>query len=126
LDSPGITPYEAVYWGSILNLLVYYLALRYLGFSPLDCVPKKFRTTLVLRGIVGIFSNAFQITSIKIIALTKASLIYWTCPIFTAIFAGYHLNEKITPYDWSAAFIAFIGIIIMQNPFVNQIDSGNS
>jgi drug/metabolite transporter (DMT)-like permease len=117
LTSPNITPYEAVYWGSILNVIVYYIALKKMGKSPYECIPKRFRTTLTLRGIVGVFSNAFGITSIKMIALTKSSLIYWTCPIFTAIFAWLHLNEKITSYDWAAALIAFSGIIIMQNPF---------
>ena len=28
LDSPGITPYEAVYWSSILNVIAYYCILR--------------------------------------------------------------------------------------------------
>ena len=59
------------------------------------------------------------------IALTKASLIYWTCPIFTAIFAGVHLRERITQYDWVAAFLAFFGIVLMQNPFTSS-PTGNS
>lgn len=51
------------------------------------------------------------------IALTKSSMIYWTIPIFTAIFANIHLKERITSLDWIAVFLAFAGIVIMQNPF---------
>ena len=59
LDSPGITPYEAVYWASIINVIAYLIILRYMGLSPYECVTKRLRTALVLRGVVGIFSNAF-------------------------------------------------------------------
>jgi drug/metabolite transporter (DMT)-like permease len=61
------------------------------------------------------------------ISLTKASVLYWTAPIFTAIFAKIHLKERITQFDWYAAILAFVGIFIMQNPFSassnTQIDS---
>ena len=51
--------------------------------------------------------------AIRLISLTKASVIYWTIPIFTAIFANWHLHERITPFDWAAVFVAFAGILIM-------------
>jgi len=93
-------------------LVSYYLALRMMNESPFNVV-KKHRPTLLFRGIVGVCSNALAITSLKLITMTKAAVIYWTAPIFTAIFAHIHLHERIAPFDWVACFMAFFGILIM-------------
>ena len=113
---PSISPYEVVYWVSWFMILSYYSFLRYQKESPFN-VPAKHRGTLVFRGVMGITSNALQVTSLKMIALTKSSVIYFTFPIFTAIFANWHLKERITSYDWLACFLAFTGILIIQDPF---------
>ena len=55
--------------------------------------------------------------SLKFIPFSKASVFFWMSPVFTALIAHYLLHEKLTIYDWGAVFIAFFGIIIIQNPF---------
>jgi len=42
--------------------------------------------------------------------------------VFTALFASHFLKEKITIFDWTAVFVAFSGILIMQNPFKQSIN----
>ena len=116
LHSPGVSPFEVVLWISWLMAAAYYLAMRSQGQSPFN-VPPKHRGTLLFRAVVGITSNALQVASLKLIALTKSSVIYFTFPIFTGLFAHWHLGERLSPYDWVACFMAFLGILIIQNPF---------
>lgn len=45
------------------------------------------------------------------------SVFFWTCPMFTAIFGSLYLKEVLTHYDWAAVVLAFVGIVMIQNPF---------
>ena len=75
------------------------------------------RTTYVFRCIGGMLSNLTYLFSIKFISFSKATVIVYTCPVFTAVFGNIFLNEKLSIYDWSAVFIAFSGILMIFNPF---------
>ena len=61
--------------------------------------------------------NLSFLVSLLYISFSKASVLYWTCPIFTALMSKFYLNERLSYFDWVAAITAFIGIIIIQNPF---------
>ena len=95
MRSPTISPYEIVYWASLILLLVFVPIMIKMKQS-IFLLPKKHRTTLVFRGVIGVLSNTFMITSLRLIHMTKSTVIYWTIPIFTAIFANIHLKERIT------------------------------
>lgn len=111
--SSDITAYETFYWSSMLTIIIYAIWMKSLGVVPFYDVSKDLRTTLVLRGIFGFTTNTLQITSIMLISLTQSSVLYWTIPIFTAIFANVFLDERITVFDWIATVLAFIGILII-------------
>ncbi|TNV76672.1 hypothetical protein FGO68_gene12186 [Halteria grandinella] len=96
--------------------LAFTFAFSRLKESPFN-LPRQHRWTLAFRGFFGVISNMLSITAIKLIALTKSQVIYWTIPIFTAVFANKFLGERITQYDWAAVFLAFSGIILITNPF---------
>jgi drug/metabolite transporter (DMT)-like permease len=49
--------------------------------------------------------------------VSTASCIYFTLPIWAAILAFVFLNEKINKYDVLQIFSAFLGIMIINNPF---------
>jgi drug/metabolite transporter (DMT)-like permease len=61
--------------------------------------------------------NLSFLLSLKFIPFSKASIFFWTSPVFTAIIAHYHLKEHLSIFDWAAVFIAFFGILIIQDPF---------
>ena len=44
-------------------------------------------------------------------------------PVFTALFAFFYLGEKLSKYDWAAVFIAFIGLLMIQNPFSQSVQT---
>jgi drug/metabolite transporter (DMT)-like permease len=68
-------------------------------------------------------SNVAYLVSMSFITFSEASVIFWTNPVFTAIGARYYLYECLSTFDWAAAIIAFLGILLIQNPF--QADLGD-
>ena len=80
-------------------------------------VPKHLRQAVLLRGVTGCIANLLYTYSIQLIDLSKASMLFWTNPMVTAIMAYFFLKEKISVYDWVSIVTTIIGIIIIQNPF---------
>ena len=78
---------------------------------------KGVRITYIVRCVIGMICNLSFLMSLKFIPFSKASIFFWTSPVFTAIIAHYHLKEHLSIFDWAAVFIAFFGILIIQDPF---------
>ena len=49
--------------------------------------------------------------------LSKATTLYWTNPVFTAVISYLWIHESLNFIDWLAIFISFFGIIVIQNPW---------
>jgi drug/metabolite transporter (DMT)-like permease len=49
--------------------------------------------------------------------LSKATTLYWTNPVFTAVIAYFVINESLNFIDWVAIFVSFFGILVMKNPW---------
>ena len=47
----------------------------------------------------------------------KATALYWTNPMMTAVIAYFWINESLNFIDWLAIFVSFIGIIVIENPW---------
>lgn len=52
--------------------------------------------------------------------LSKAAVLYWTNPMFTALISSIWLKEMLSLVDWAAIFVSFAGIIVIQNPLARQ------
>jgi drug/metabolite transporter (DMT)-like permease len=107
-----IHPLEWTYIVAML-MLVMNLATMKLLKEDLYPIPKKIRTTYIVRCVVGMMCNLTFLLSLKFIPFSKASVLFWTSPVFTAILAHYYLHEKLSYYDWGAVLVAFIGILII-------------
>ncbi len=94
---------------------MYLLTMKALGASVFP-IPVKVRPTFILRCLSGFLCNACYVLSLKYISLSKASVLFWTCPLFVALMASYYLGEKLTVYDWTALLLSFTGIVVIQNP----------
>jgi len=49
--------------------------------------------------------------------LSKATVIFWTCNIFIAIYGRIFLKEALTIFDWIAITFSFAGLVLIQGPF---------
>ena len=54
------------------------------------------------------------------IPLWKATLLFYTNPMFVALFACLVLREKVTKYDLGGVVLTFVGVVILLNPFQSQ------
>jgi len=84
-------------------------------------VPKEARLPLILRGIFGFTSNIAGTIAMKLIPLAKATVLFYTNPIFIAILGWIILKEHITVFDMCGVAATFIGVVIFTtNPFASN------
>ncbi|XP_008563099.1 PREDICTED: solute carrier family 35 member G1 [Galeopterus variegatus] len=78
--------------------------------------PKDQRIFLILRGVIGstamiLIYYAYQTTS-----LADATVITFSCPVFTSIFAWIFLKEKYSPWDALFSMFSITGVILIMRP----------
>uniref|UniRef100_A0A8C3VNH8 Solute carrier family 35 member G1 n=1 Tax=Catagonus wagneri TaxID=51154 RepID=A0A8C3VNH8_9CETA len=81
--------------------------------------PKDQRIFLILRGILGSVSMILIYYAYQSTSLADATVITFSCPVFTSIFACIFLKERYSP--WDAVFTAFTltGVtLIVRPPFL--------
>jgi drug/metabolite transporter (DMT)-like permease len=101
-----------MYWVSLILTPIFFLTLKYLKeeFFP---IPEKIRGIYIARCVFGMISNVLYIFSLEYISFSEATVIFWTCPVFTTIIARYVLKENLTSFDWFAVLAAFFGILLI-------------
>jgi drug/metabolite transporter (DMT)-like permease len=107
-----ITAYEVTYWQSIIMVFVNYIWMRALKRDPFN-VPEGLRYTLILRNIAGFLGITGYYLAIQYTDLSKAAVLYWTNPMFTALISACWLKEMLSLIDWAAIFVSFAGIIVI-------------
>lgn len=75
------------------------------------------RSTLVLRSISAFLGSTGFYLALQYTDLSKATALYWTNPMMTAVIAYLVLNEHLSFIDWIAILVSFGGIIVIQNPW---------
>ena len=119
-----IHPFEMAYWYGMV-LLVFVLAnMKWLSIDPFS-IPVKARKTLLMRGVIGMIANCLFNMSMQLIPMSKASVLFWTSPIVVALLSRAFLKERLSLFDWLACFLAFLGIVLIQNPFQAALDDSN-
>ena len=108
------------YWYGIALFIMVFLTAKRLNLDVFS-FSKESRATLFLRGTIGMAGNIFYNISLTFISMSKASVLFWTNPIVIAFLGKFFLGEKLTYYDWAACFLAFLGIIMIQNPFQSSL-----
>ena len=79
----------------------------------------KHRNILFLRGIIGSIALFFVYESLQRFSVPEATVIQYLYPIFTAIFAAFLLNEKLSIFIFGSILLGLIGVyIIFGFPFI--------
>jgi drug/metabolite transporter (DMT)-like permease len=78
------------------------------------------RYTLILRNFSGFIGITGYYLAIQYTDLSKAAVLYWTNPMFTALISACWMRETISFIDWMAILASFAGIIIIQNPLARK------
>jgi drug/metabolite transporter (DMT)-like permease len=111
-----ISTYEFTYWQSIvIGILNLFLFKTYQKDHML--VRDDMRSTLVIRSILAFLGSTGFYLALQYTDLSKATALYWTNPMMTAVVAYLVLNESLPFIDWIAILVSFAGILVIQNPW---------
>ena len=80
-------------------------------------VPKNYRSVMIFRAIVGFIGVTGMFASVKYMPVSTASCIFFSMPIWATIICYLFLKEKLTKLDLLALIFAFLGVVIINNPW---------
>jgi len=115
----SITTYEVTYWQSLIMVVMNFSLFKVYKKDHLT-VRKEDRLNLVLRAMSGFLGMTGYYLALEYTDLSKATTLYWTNPVFTAVLAYLLINEHLNFLDWVAIFVSFFGIIVIQNPWARE------
>ncbi len=75
-----------------------------------------------LRCLSGLIALVAIFIALRKLPLATVVSISFAAPIFTTIFSIFLLNEKVGIFRWLAVIIGFIGIIIITEPGISQLN----
>jgi drug/metabolite transporter (DMT)-like permease len=107
-----INTYEVTYWQAILMGILNFILFKTYAKDHLS-VPENLRVTLVLRSMAAFFGTTGFYLALQYTDLSKATTLYWTNPMMTAVVAYFWINESLNFIDWLAIFISFFGILVI-------------
>ena len=127
LDKSTIKPYEITYWMGVATFVAMFILLKILEYKEkskgnrsvdLFKVPEGARVSWLMRGIFGWIANIALTASYQFIPLSRATVLFFTAPIWIGVFGTLILKEKITTFDKVGIAITFIGVYIFtMDPF---------
>ena len=77
---------------------------------------------LISRCITGFSAMACYFYAIPLIPLTTAVVLQWTSPLFVALFSGYLIKEKVSPFLFVCIGIAFTGTVLIISPSFEAVE----
>ena len=119
-----VSTFEVTYWQSIMMGVLNFSLFKAYGQDHLK-VPQAYRSTLILRSIFAFLGMVGYYLALEFTDLSKATTLYWTNPVFTAVISYFIINEYLSFIDWVAIFVSFFGILVMQNPWSQFQESLN-
>ena len=77
---------------------------------------------MIFRAIAGFTGVQGMFMSVKYLPVSIAGCIFHTIPIWSALLAYIFINETLQIYDIISIFTAFVGVLIINNPWSDQAD----
>ncbi|MEO9820109.1 MAG: DMT family transporter [Paracoccaceae bacterium] len=72
-----------------------------------------------LRGILIVIANMSFFAALAALPLAEATALFFAAPLFITLLSIPILGEKVGPMRMSAVFVGFVGVMIMQRPWVD-------
>ena len=118
--SDGYPLGQVLFFRGFVGALIYFLII------PRDRIKNFYYTKKAglhfLRCLFGLIALLSIFTALRNLPLATVVSISFAAPIFTTIFSIFFLSEKVGVYRWLAVFIGFIGIIIIAEPGLTELN----
>ena len=118
--SDGYPLGQVMFFRGFVGALIYFLII------PRERIKNFYYTKKAglhfLRCFFGLIALLSIFTALRNLPLATVVSISFAAPIFTTIFSIFFLSEKVGVYRWLAVFIGFIGIIIIAEPGLTELN----
>ncbi len=112
--------------GQILFFRGFFGILFYFFIIPKDRLHNFYQTKRPglhsLRCIAGLIAIVAIFIALRKLPLATVVSISFAAPIFTTIFSIFLLSEKVGIYRWLAVLVGFIGILIITEPGISELN----
>ena len=112
--------------GQVLFFRGFFGIVFYLFVIPRDRFHNFYKTNRpglhALRCISGLIALVAIFIALRKLPLATVVSISFAAPIFTTIFSIFLLSEKVGVYRWIAVLVGFIGIIIITEPGISELN----
>jgi drug/metabolite transporter (DMT)-like permease len=95
-----------------IPVLIAILRLRYPGVV----LTPRYPGWVALRSLMLILMWITYYAALPHLALGVAAAVYYTLPIFIALFAAYFIGDKIARLGWIAILLGFVGVLLILKP----------
>ena len=114
---------HVIVWTVIFGRSVVIAVMTYI-LSRVQKVSLSFKEPkwLISRCITGFSAMACYFYAIPLIPLTTAVVLQWTSPLFVALFSGYLIKEKVSPFLFGCIGIAFTGTVLIISPSFKAVE----
>jgi drug/metabolite transporter (DMT)-like permease len=91
------------------------IAILRLGYPGVAFAP-RYPGWVVLRSLMLTMMWITYYAALPHLALGVAAAVYYTLPIFIALFAAFFIGDKIAPLGWIAILLGFVGVVLILKP----------
>lgn len=103
---------EVVLVRGVLNAAFTYAMLRAAGVRPWGKRP----AVLILRGLFGFLALSCLYYALVHLSLADATVLQYTNPVWTALFAAWLLGERMRRGEWVLVFASLAGVVLIARP----------
>ncbi len=112
--------------GQILFFRGFFGIIFYFFIIPRDRLHNFYKTKRPglhsLRCIAGLIAIVAIFIALRKLPLATVVSISFAAPIFTTIFSIFLLNERVGIYRWLAVLVGFVGILIITEPGISELN----
>ena len=112
--------------GQVLFFRGFFGILFYFFIIPRDRLHNFYQTKRAglhtLRCLSGLIALVAIFIALRKLPLATVVSISFAAPIFTTIFSIFLLSEKVGIYRWLAVIVGFIGILVITEPGISQLN----
>lgn len=120
--SDALSKYLAGFYAVVMVIWIRYLihtGLMMAVFMPkqgIRMVRTKRPGLQLLRGLCMVATNMLFISALRYIPLAEGTSIVYLTPLIITALSGPVLNERVTPMQWVAVLLGFVGVLIIVRP----------
>jgi drug/metabolite transporter (DMT)-like permease len=108
----GLPSQEIVLARGVVSLVLSYWLVRRARVSPWG----NRKWILILRGLFGFAALSCFYFALTRLPIAEATVLHYTNPLWTAVFAALLLHERITPKVLVPILVSFLGVVLVVRP----------